>query len=261
MELFIAIQDFISDSFSADQNDLLNTVEIGDYNVFIGKNAGFSNLDGLNNTYLGSSAGGGATGSSNVFIGFEAGYSETGDNKLYIHNNSYSAPLIYGEFSPNISNQLLRVNGKMEIKSIAVGSGETLVVDGTGRILKVSSSLRYKSDISDMKDKIAPFMSLRPVEFKWNEDTGTPGKRDFGFIAEEVEKVDPQLVIYNMEGIPEGVSYHNIAVMAVSIIQEQQNEIGLLRNKQADSESEIIELKRSLQEMELKIEAILNALK
>ncbi len=54
----------------------------GNYNIAIGKEAGYMNINGNNN----------------IFIGKQAGYFEMGSNKLYIENSDSSQPLIYGEF-------------------------------------------------------------------------------------------------------------------------------------------------------------------
>jgi len=66
---------------------------------------------GNRNLGVGFQAGYNAVGSGNIFLGYRAGYNETGNDKLYIHNDNTSNPLIYGEFD----NELLRINGKLEI--------------------------------------------------------------------------------------------------------------------------------------------------
>jgi hypothetical protein len=222
-------------------------------------NSGFANQTGVNNTYLGTQSGQNATGSANVFVGYQAGSSAAGDNQLYIMNSSSSAPLIYGQFSNTLANQLLRVNGKMEVKGMESGTGTTVMIDATGRLLKFSSSQRYKTDISNLGEELATLMALRPVEFTWNEKTGSPGKRDFGFIAEEVDLIDSQLVVYSPEGMPEGVSYHNIGVLSVKVIQEQQKEIESLKQKQTENEKIIDDLYRRLIEAEEKITLIIGS--
>ncbi len=92
----------------------LSVNSIGEHNVGIGYSANMFNLIGSRNTIVGYEAGRGSgvhSKSGNVFLGYRAGYKETGSNKLYIHNDSTTMPLIYGEFD----NALLRVNGKLII--------------------------------------------------------------------------------------------------------------------------------------------------
>ncbi|MFA6401710.1 MAG: hypothetical protein WCX31_08810 [Salinivirgaceae bacterium] len=127
----------------------------GAYNVAIGANAGFTNISGNNNVFLGGfsgysntggsnvfigkSAGYSNTGSNNVFIGYYAGYNETGSNKLYIDNSSTTTPLIYGDFSTNLVN----INGKLGIGITAanltgfLSKNATLGVNGSIAALEV----------------------------------------------------------------------------------------------------------------------------
>lgn len=88
----------------------------GSRNTAQGSNALSSNVAGSYNTAVGAFAGYSATGSGNVFIGYRAGYSEADSNRLYIHNDSSSTPLIYGEFDSS----LVKINGR-----IIVGDNST----------------------------------------------------------------------------------------------------------------------------------------
>jgi len=84
----------------------------GGLNTIIGDRSGLGNTEGNRNTYLGYKSGNNnSTGSSNICIGYKAGFYETGSNKLYIHNEASTYPLIYGEFD----NNSLTINGKLGI--------------------------------------------------------------------------------------------------------------------------------------------------
>ena len=58
------------------------------------------------------------------------------------------------------------------------------------------SSARYKDNVFTFKNPVETAKKLRGVEFTWRET----GRQDFGFIAEEVGKVLPQLVSYENDG-------------------------------------------------------------
>ena len=76
--------------------------------VFIGSESG-RNAEGVSNSVvIGRKAGYNSTGGGNVFLGKESGFKESGSNKLYIHNDTSSSPLIYGEFD----NRVLQHNGR-----------------------------------------------------------------------------------------------------------------------------------------------------
>ena len=93
------------------------------YSVGIGEYTLKGNT-GSFNTALGAQAGYTGDGSYCVFLGVNAGYSETGSNKLYIENSNSASPLIYGEFD----NDLVRVNGRVEITNLPLLDSDTMLV-------------------------------------------------------------------------------------------------------------------------------------
>ena len=84
-----------------------------------------NNTEGHGNTANGYQAGYTNTnGNYNVFLGYEAGYFETGSNKLFIDNqrraNESDArikSLIYGTFDTNPANQVLTINGNVNVNN------------------------------------------------------------------------------------------------------------------------------------------------
>ena len=85
-------------NFSGGVNALLNN-STGANNVASGYNALQANTTGYRNVAIGNNAGfNNVTGFGNVFLGNQSGYNEAGNNNLYITNNSFGAPLIYGNF-------------------------------------------------------------------------------------------------------------------------------------------------------------------
>jgi hypothetical protein len=84
-----------------------------------------------------------------------------------------------------------------------------------------SSSLRYKNDAKTYSGGMDIVRRLRPITFQWRGGS----KRDLGFGAEEVEKVEPLLVFYNEKGEVDGVKYRQITAVLVNAINEQQRTI------------------------------------
>jgi len=101
-----------------------------DKNNFIGALAGYSTVDGQYNSFVGSQCGySNVSGNRNIFMGINAGYYETGDDKLILDNRERTneadarvKALIYGVMADAIANQLVRLNGVLELTSIKNGS-------------------------------------------------------------------------------------------------------------------------------------------
>jgi len=97
---------------------------------------------------------------------------------------------------------------------------------GTYKLVRYSSSLRYKKDIGDFDLGLDAVLKMHPVEFTWK----STGERDFGFIAEETEKVSPTLITY-LDGKPEAVKYTQYVAVLTNAIKEQQKQIEALSDR------------------------------
>ena len=80
--------------------------------------------------------------------------------------------------------------------------------------------------------------ALKPVTFRYKKELDPKSIPQFGLIAEEVEKVDPDLVVRDKEGKPYAVRYEQINAMLLNeflkehrTVQEQQKEIDTLMNE------------------------------
>ena len=231
----------------------------GSNNVYVGERAGYTNR-GDNNVVIGREAGSAETnytldsdfdsnvlvgyrsgfsnktGNGNVFIGYYAGYSELGSDKLYIDNSSTSAPLIWGDFSNNyvrINSYLgigtspsilhgLRVDGGTDVNySMVVYKGAYAYGNG----FVSASDISMKKEIATLEGALEKVMQIRGVTYAW--DTDNPDVADLdesvqiGVIAQEVEKVFPELVTENAEGY-KGVAYGKLSAVLIEAIKEQQ---------------------------------------
>ena len=75
-----------------------------------------------------------------MLLGYRAGDTETGSDRLYISNASTSAPLIYGEFD----NDLVRVNGDLEVPTTNAYYLGDATVSGTWRITRSGDDLKFQ---------------------------------------------------------------------------------------------------------------------
>ncbi len=92
-----------------------------------------------------------------------------------------------------------------------------------------ASSLRYKKNIAAMTGGLNTVMQLRPVTFDWKYNN-QPG---LGFIAEEVEQINPTLITYDDEGKVSGLHYDWMSAILAKAIQEQQTSIADLTTNES----------------------------
>jgi len=126
---------------------------------------------------------------------------------------------------------VLKNSGGIVANNLSSGTGTYLVLTSGSEIVKYSSSRKFKKDIAPLSVDMKKFMSLQPVSFKWNEKSASEGKADNGLIAEEVEKIDPALAVYNDNGEIEGVDYQKVNIMLLKVVQDQEKKIEELEKR------------------------------
>jgi len=113
------------------------------------------------------------------------------------------------------------------IYTISVESAVEVNINGSNKIVKVSSSRRYKDNIADLDINTEKIYDLRPVSFDWKSN----GTSDFGFIAEEVHDILPELVVYNEDNTPEAVKYKQLSVLMLEELKTLREEVKDLKEK------------------------------
>lgn len=96
-------------------------------------------------------------------------------------------------------------------------TGTAVLCSTAGQLGTISSSKRYKENIRSLQDShTRPLMDLRPVIFNYKNDKTKA--LTYGLIAEEVEEVYPELVIYK-DNEPESIKYHELPIILLKEIQ------------------------------------------
>jgi len=225
----------------------LSSLTWGYRNTAIGQGTLSNMAGGYDNTAIGMYAGYNANGSyGNVFIGNNAGYYETGNETFFVDNRtrtneatSRTSSLLYGQFSGTVANQQLTVNGKLYLRNISTGTGTVLCQDtGTFEVYRSittacsnPSSIKLKENVANLSggEVLAKLGQLRPVSFDWKASSGmmgyNGGSSDYGFIAEEVNNIFPNLVTTDSNGEISGLGYIGFVPLIVKGLQEQQNQI------------------------------------
>ena len=113
------------------------------------------------------------------------------------------------------------------VYGVTATSGSAVYVTSDGHLGTSTSSVRYKNDIKDMPEMSQEISALRPVTFKFNVD-GNEARTQYGLIAEEVEKIIPEMVLYGRDGQPQDISYQFLAPILLKEIQRLNRRITAL---------------------------------
>src|SRR5436190_8058712 len=208
----------------------------GNGNTAVGAFALAQNTSGTINIALGSRSGELATGSNNIDIGNRgvAGESDT----IRIGGN------VFG-FGSQTAAFIAGISGTAVV-------GDAVVVDGNGQLGTVASSARFKKNIKPMDKTSEAIMGLKPVSFQYRSDSkGTP---QFGLIAEEVAKVNPDLVVRNRNGEIYSVRYDQVNAMLLNEFLKEHRTVGELKATVAQQQKQIEALAAALQKVSAQLE-------
>ena len=101
------------------------------------------------------------------------------------------------------------------ISGVAV-TGAAVSVNGAGQLGTAPSSKRFKEEIKLMDRASEALFALKPVSFRYKKEIEPGNIGQFGLVAEEVEKVNPDLVVHDKEGKPYSVRYDQVNAMLLN---------------------------------------------
>jgi len=240
---------------TATGNFALSSNSTGSENLAYGSGALFSNTTGYANAgYGGDALFGNTTGSFNVAVGFEAGSGlTTGDNNINI------GPYVSGGAGESntirIGTQGTQTNAYIGgIYSTPVAKGLVVKVDSTGHLGTVGSSGRFKEQIKPMGKASEAILGLKPVTFRYKKEIDPERTPEFGLVAEDVEKVNPDLVARDEQGKPYTVRYDAVNAMLLNEFLKEHRKVEDQAATIAQMKKEIERLSTGLQKVGAEIE-------
>ena len=193
----------------------------GDFNTANGTQALYHNTTGGGNEAFGGNAlGSNVTGNRNIAIGDNAlGVNVTGNDNTAI--GDVAGVSITGSGNVCIGSGVVGVAGESDTTRIrnvyySVASARAVYVNSDNKIGTLASSRRFKDEIKPMDKASETILALKPVTFHYKKEIEPNGAIMFGLIAEEVEKVAPELVTCNDNGEVETVRYDAVNAMLLN---------------------------------------------
>ena len=220
-----ALQNNLASNNTATGASALQLTTTGNNNTATGEDAMESNTTGSRNAAFGADALlNSTTGSGNIALGDHAGSNlTTGSNNIDIGHLGVageSAKIRIGTAGTHKATYIAGIRGT------AVPGGATVYIDSNGQLgTAVVSSERFKEEIKPMDKASEAILALKPVTFRYKHDLDPAGIPQFGLIAEEVERVNPNLVGRDDEGKINSVRYEAINAMLLNEFLKQHRKM------------------------------------
>jgi hypothetical protein len=218
----------------------------GGFNTAVGQAAMLNNASGSDNVAIGVQAlGNNTSGGSNIAIGNGSGSGVSTANGVICIGNVSGVNVDNTTFISGIWGTTTQFMNAIPV-----------LVDEAGQLGTVSSSERFKKDIKPIDSASEAILALKPVSFEYKSDkTNTP---QFGLIAEEVEKVNPALVVHDKQGKPFTVRYEQVDTMLLNEFLREHSKVEKLEatvaKQQEDFEAALTDLKRQIQKVSAQLE-------
>ena len=212
---------------------------LGSSNTAVGDHALFANVEGIGNTAVGAGALSSDqcrrlqhahwvtnaghnpfsnSDSNNIDIGFDVQGVAGESNTIRIGNPDITTTVIRG------------------ISGATIASGTAVLVAANGQLGTATSSKRFKENIKPMDKASQALFSLKPVTFRYKREIDSAGTQQFGLVAEDVEKLNPDLVARDENGRVNTVRYDQVNAMLLNEFLKEQK-FARCRKKKRRSQS------------------------
>jgi hypothetical protein len=221
-----------NDNTANGDSALVNNVT-GEGNVAIGSQALHSNTAGSANTAVGGGALFSSTGTGNIAIGFNAG------NNV----STASSVICIGLPGQDVSNSCYIGN----IFNVTSSGGTAVFINSDGKLGTTTSSKRFKKEIKPMDKASEAIFALKPVSFRYTKDVDRAGTSQLGLVAEDVEKVSPDLVVRDKEGKPYSVRYEQVNAMLLNEFLKDHNALLKEHRKVESLEATVLQQQKQIE--------------
>ena len=210
----------------------------GSSNTAVGINALLNNTSGASNIAVGVSAGSNLTiGSNNIDIG-AAGLAGESKKIRIGTRGTHNGTFIAG------------------ISGVTVPTGIAVIIDSSGHLGTTTSSARFKEAIKPMDKASEAILALKPVTFRYKKDLDPDGIPQFGLVAEQVEKVNPDLVARDEQGKPYTVRYEAVNAMLLNEFLKEHQTVQDLKFVALNQEAMMLRQQRQIEALSAQIQKV-----
>ena len=135
-------------------------------------------------------------------------------------------------------------------------TGLAVMVNTAGQVGTAPSSKRFKDAIKPMDKASEAILALKPVSFRYKDEVDPAGIPQFGLVAEDVEKIDPDLITRDEQGKAYTVRYEAVNAMLLNeflkehaMVQQQKSEIAELKTLAEKQQKQIQALATGVKEI------------
>jgi hypothetical protein len=133
-------------------------------------------------------------------------------------------------------------------------AGSPVVIDSSGQLGVATSSQRFKTEIKPMDKASEALFALKPVTFRYKKSIDPKGAPQFGLVAEDVEKVNPDLVAREADGKVFTVRYEAVNAMLLNEFLKEHRKVEELEVTAAHQQKQIEALTAGLQRVSAQVE-------
>ena len=192
-------------------------------------------------------------GSSNIAVGSNAGLNlTTGNSNIDIGNQGVageSAKIRIGTQGSQTKAFIAGIHG-VPVTGVAVK------VTAAGQLGVAPSSARFKDEIRPMDKASEAILALKPVAFRYKKDVDSDRTLQFGLVAEDVEKVNPDLVARDADGKPYTVRYEAVNAMLLNEFLKEHCKVESLEKAMAEQQKENAAMRGMLKEQAAQIQQV-----
>ncbi len=175
---------------------------------------------------------------SSTALGVLLGGGTSGNPSIELRGNGNTPYLDFAETSGvDYTTRLISQSGVLNVAGSGSG-GVLLQVNGGLRATSYAniSDARFKANVRPIGSALAAVLALRGVRYTWNalgvQHGGTAGQAQVGLLAQEVEKIYPELVSTGADGY-KSVNYAQLTPVLIEALKEQQAQLEALKQQNA----------------------------